>query len=164
MKAENLPADYIAKMTNLKTTVKFSNVKNENLKGINSTEKATILSIKNGKLSKENVLYNQYIMQRAGTFVDKGIASQNNFGDWVYFANPVVKMSVTTIDKPGINEGALSEKPPVDPVSIEDVNTDRKDKGAEVLAALKAKRLGAQQIEEQKKNCSGLSSKLKNIM
>jgi hypothetical protein len=162
MKAENLPVDYLSKMSNLRTTVKFPSVKNDSLKGINSTDKATILSIKNGKLVKENMMYNQYIMDRAGTFVDNGIPSKNAFGDWVYFANPVVKMNVTNAEDP--NEGQLASEKEVTPPSVEQVNTPREDKGAALLAALKSKKLQEEQMEEQKKNCSSLRSKLDNIM
>lgn len=154
MKAENLPVDYLQKMSNLKTTIRFENAKNDSLKGINSTDKATILSIKNGKLVKENITYNQYIMDRAGTFVDNGIPSKNAFGDWVYFANPVVKMKVTNVRVP--IEEKTNVKQEVTPIpTVEQVNAPREDKGAALLAALKAKKLKDQQIEEQKNNCLG---------
>jgi anti-sigma28 factor (negative regulator of flagellin synthesis) len=162
MKAENLPVDYLQKMTNLKTTIRFSSAKNDSLKGINSTDKATILSIKNGKLVKESMTYNQYIMNRAGTFVDAGIPSKNPFNDWVYFANPVLKMKVTNTIAP--NEGQTASKEDTSAPSIEQVNTPREDKGAALLAALKSKKLEKEQIEEQKNNCSNLRSKLANIM
>jgi hypothetical protein len=161
-KAEQLPVDYLYKMTNLRTTIKFTNVKNDSLKGINSTEKATILSIINGKLVKEKMMYNQYIMDRAGTFVDKGIQSKNAFSDWVYFANPVVKMGVTGVTDP--NEGIQEQKETTPAPTVEQVNTPREDKGAALLAALKAKKLQEQQVEEQKENCSGLRGKLDKIM
>lgn len=163
MKAEELPVDYLSKMTNLRTTIKFPSVKNESLKGINSTEEAVILSIKNGKLSKESMTYNKYIMDRASTFIDKGVESKNAFRDWVYFANPVVKMQVTNTVDPG-DQSQAQDKQDAPPPTIEQVNAERPDKGAQVLAALRAKRLKDQEIEEQKKKCSDLGSQLKNIM
>lgn len=163
MKAEQLPVDYLEKMTNLRTTVKLSSLRNDSLKGINSTEQSTILSMKNGKLVKQNIMYNQYVMDRAGTFVDKGVQSKNTFGDWVYFANPVLKMGV--INTPVDQVTAASEVVTPAPVpTVEQVNTPREDKGAALLAALKAKKLQESQMEEQKKNCSSLRSKLDNIM
>lgn len=162
MKAEDLPVDYLSKMTNLRTTIKFPSVKNDNLKGINSTEEAVILSIKNGKLAKEKMTYNKYIMDRASTFIDKGVESKNAFRDWVYFANPVVKMKVTQSVDPGGETTQNKQDAP--PPTIEQVNAERPDKGAALLAALKAKKLQEQQVEEQKENCTSLRSKLNNIM
>jgi len=107
-------------------------------------------------------MYNQYIMDRAGTFVDKGIQSKNAFSDWVYFANPVVKMGVTGVTDP--NEGIQEQKETTPAPTVEQVNTPREDKGAALLAALKAKKLQEQQVEEQKENCSGLRGKLDKIM
>lgn len=162
MKAEQLPVDYLSKMTNLRTTIRFASVKNDNLKGINSTEKATILSIQNGKLVKEQMTYNQYIMNRATTFVDKGVQSKNAFKDWVYFANPVVKMKVTQSTDPAPDPEVKTEQTPAP--TVEQVNTERPDKGAALLAALRAKNLQEKQVEEQKENCTSLRSKLNNIM
>ena len=44
-----------------------------------------------GKLISKDMTYNQYLLSKATTYVEKGTQSENSNKDWVYFANPVVK-------------------------------------------------------------------------
>jgi hypothetical protein len=101
--ADKLPDDAISLMQNLLTTVKFTNSKNKSLVGINNPKKIGFVSIENGKVVKKMMTYNEYIMQNASTYVENGIPSKNKTGDWVYFANPVVKMTSTPVNT---NDGA----------------------------------------------------------
>lgn len=91
--ANKLPDNIIELLTNLRTSVNFNDVKYPNIKGINNPNKIKYISIKDGKLKIDTLTYNEHLMQNAKTFVDKGIPSKNSNNDWVYFANPVVKMS-----------------------------------------------------------------------
>jgi len=91
-----LPSDIMSHLQNLLTTVKFTNAKNKKLAGINSTVKVPFVTMENGKMKITPMTYNQYIMERASTYIEEGINSKNKNGDWVYFANPVIKMSSNT--------------------------------------------------------------------
>ena len=155
--ADKLPSNAVELMTNLLTTVKFTDPKT-NAPGINSTKKITVLSLENGKLQSSNVNYNQYIMDRSSTFLEKGTESKNKNNDWVYFANPVVKMNYIQPSTEDVTDKA--EKAPVD---LNDVNNEEAGNSAAFLAALKARKMTDADAEEQKKNCTNLQSKLNNI-
>ena len=102
VKASELPDDMISLMSNLLTTIKFTDKSNRSLVGINSTKKIPFVSIENGKVVTKMMTYNEYIMQNASTYVENGIPSKNKDGDWVYFANPVIKMSTSEVS---LNDG-----------------------------------------------------------
>ena len=97
---ENIPDDILDYMDNLITTIRFTNSKNDSLLGINSTDKITMFGVKNNELYSKEMTYNQYIMEGAKTYLEKGIESKNEYNDWVYFANPVLKFEYT---EPTIN-------------------------------------------------------------
>ena len=155
--ADKLPNNIVELMTNLLTTVKFTDPKT-NAPGINSTKKITVLSLENGKLQSSNVNYNQYIMDRSNTFLEKGTESKNKNNDWVYFANPVVKMNYI---QPSTQD--VTDKAEKNPVDLNDVNNEEAGNSAAFLAALKARKMTDAEAEEQKKNCTNLQSKLNNI-
>jgi hypothetical protein len=116
--ANQLPSDIMSHLQNLLTTVKFTNAKNKKLAGINSTVKVPFVTMENGKMKITPMTYNQYIMERASTYIEEGINSKNKNGDWVYFANPVIKMSSNTENivvppKVEVKEvGTIFETPP----------------------------------------------------
>jgi hypothetical protein len=154
--ADQLPDNVMAHLQNLLTTVKFA--KGRNLKGINSTEKIPFVSIENGKIKISSMTYNEYIMQGASTYIEKGIESKNKNNDWVYFANPVIKMTTDTqgtenkIDSQKVEpvvEQIFEEAPPA--VSSTEVNTDDLFDMLERTAT--ANEMTDKQIEEQKKKC-----------
>ena len=144
--------------TNLLTTVKFTDPKT-NAPGINSNKKITVLSLENGKLQSSNINYNQYIMERSNTFLEKGTESKNKNNDWVYFANPVIKMNYIQAS----NQDATNETSKA-PVDLSVVNNDSASNSAAFLAALKARKMTEDDAEEQKKNCTTLQSKFNNIL
>jgi len=154
--ADQLPDNVMAHLQNLLTTVKFA--KGRNLKGINSIEKIPFVSIENGKVKISSMTYNEYIMQGASTYIEKGIESKNKNNDWVYFANPVIKMTTDTqgtenkIDSQKV-EAVVEDKfegaPPV--TSSTEVNAD--DLFDMLDRAATANEMTDKQIEEQKKKC-----------
>jgi hypothetical protein len=146
-------------MTNLSTTIKFTDVLNKNAVGINSTNKFDMLSIKDGKLSVEKMTYNQYIISRAGTHLEKGTESKNEFKDWVYFANPVIKINYT---EPVFEESAISNE--VNKEEIEDIlNTapaeltnTADDIFSELDRALGVESMTNEEVQKNSKNCTGI--------
>lgn len=148
----DIPSDILDYMDNLLTTVRFDNAKNTALKGINSTEDATILGVKNNKLIVDKMPYNQYIMNGARTYLERGVESNNKYNDWVYFANPVVKFDYITPSKDAFEEEINKES--VD-VNLADINAPKQDLAASLLAALQADEIDDDQVDEQKNNCSG---------
>ena len=153
-KEENIPSDVLDYMDGLLTSVRFTDNKNDNLVGINSEDKFTLLGVKNDKLISNNTTYNKYIMDGAMTYLDKGIESKNADNDWVYFANPVVKFQYSEPSKDSLKDAAENKKPEV---NLSDVTeTPKVDKAAAFLAALKANSLKNKQVDDQKDNCSGI--------
>lgn len=156
-KESDIPDNIIQLLANLRTTIKFPSVKNENLVGINSKEKVDFLSIENGKLVTKNMTYNEYIMEGATTLVEKGTESKNKNNDWVYHANPVIQMTINEVkdNSPEITEVPV-QKP--DPSTL---GEKKEDKGAALLAALKAQKVTDEQVEEKKEECKTESLKTK---
>jgi hypothetical protein len=156
-KEDDIPLNILDYMDNLITTVRFTNAKNKSLSGINSTNKITVFGVKDNKLYSKKMTYNQYIMEGAKTYLEKGIESKNENNDWVYFANPVIKFEYA---EPLSNsfEDIIENKETE--VSLAEVNIpeEEKDLGALLLAALKAEDLVDNNIEEQKKKCAGGTS------
>jgi hypothetical protein len=143
--ANQLPPNIMAHLGNLLTTIKFTNSKNKNLVGINSTAKVPFVTIENGKVKTTMMTYNEYIMQNASTYVEEGIQSKNKDGDWIYFANPVIKMSSNTENivvetKTEVEVGDTFEEPPagteVAPTSTE--GTTEKEKVAKIYEQLQS--------------------------
>jgi hypothetical protein len=156
-KEDDIPLNILDYMDNLITTVRFTNAKNKSLSGINSTNKITVFGVKDNKLYSKKMTYNQYIMEGAKTYLEKGIESKNENNDWVYFANPVIKFEYAeplSTSFEDIIENKETE------VSLAEVNIpkEEKDLGALLLAALKAENLVDNNIEEQKKKCAGGTS------
>ena len=149
---ENIPDDILDYMDNLITTIRFTNSKNDSLLGINSTDKITMFGVKNNELYSKEMTYNQYIMEGAKTYLEKGIESKNEYNDWVYFANPVLKFEYTEPTINSLEETLKSEKPEVNLADVTEVS--KEDKAASFLAALKANSLKNKQIDEQKDKCS----------
>jgi hypothetical protein len=123
--SSELPGNVISLMQNLITTVKFTNPKSPNLVGINNPKKVPFVTIENNQVKVVPMTYNEYVMQGAMTYVENGTPSKNKDGDWVYFANPVIKMSSNTeaiVVKPKDEEvvvGDTFEAPPVTITSSE---------------------------------------------
>lgn len=154
---KELPADILDKLTNLKINIRFNNPKNDSLKGINNQEKATILSMNDGAIIKEEMTYNKYLMDRVGTYIDNGIATKTSTEDWVYFANPVIKMDPIKQTEPDPVE-SLKEEITTPPTS-EDINNQPPDDIAlRILQALNASTMSDKQVEEQKENCTRTKS------
>ena len=152
-KEEDIPSDVLEYMDGLLTSVRFTDNKNDNLLGINNEDKFTLFGVKDGKLTSNNITYNQYIMNGAKTYLDKGIESKNEYKDWVYFANPVVKFQYSEPSKDSFKDAVESKKPEV---TLTEVTDDtEKNKASSLLAALKANRLNNQQVEDQENKCSG---------
>lgn len=152
-KEQDIPSDILEYMDGLLTSVRFTNIKNDNLIGINNEDKFTLFGVKDGKLTSNNITYNQYIMNGAKTYLDKGIESKNEYKDWVYFANPVVKFQYSEPSKDLFKDVVENKKPEVTLTEVTDET--KKDKASSLLAALKANRLNNQQVKDQENNCSG---------
>jgi hypothetical protein len=154
-----VPSNALDLMTNLSTTIKFTDVLNKNAVGINSTNKFDMLSIKDGKLSVEKMTYNQYIISRAGTHLEKGTESKNEFKDWVYFANPVIKINYT---EPVFEEPAISNK--VNKEEIEgilntapaELTNTADDIFSELDRALGVESMTDGEVQKNSKNCTGI--------
>lgn len=152
--ASELPVDILSLMSNLKTSVSLPNTKLSSIVGINSTRKVPILTIENGKLVSRDKTYNQHIMDNALTYVEQGVESNNSSNDWVYFANPVVKMDITNIsdEQPDSAKDIVVEESTKPPASINEESTDL---GKQALSILDALNLNSAQIDDQKNNCNG---------
>ena len=151
--ADELPVEILSLMSNLRTSVSMPSPRLGSIVGINSTRKVSILTIENGKLVSRDKTYNQHIMDNALTYVDKGIESKNSGNDWVYFANPVIKMDITSIaDQPDSSKDIVVENTTTPPASI---NEESSDIGKQALSILDALNLNSAQIDEQKNNCNG---------
>lgn len=154
-----VPSNALDLMTNLSTTIKFTDVLNKNAVGINSTNKFDMLSIKDGKLSVEKMTYNQYIISRAGTHLEKGTESKNEFKDWVYFANPVIKINYT---EPVFEETAISNK--VNKEEIEgilntapaELTNTADDIFSELDRALSVDSMTDTEVQKNSKKCTGI--------
>jgi len=147
--ADQLPDNVMAHLQNLLTTVKFA--KGRNLKGINSIEKIPFVSIENGKMKISSMTYNEYIMQGASTYIEKGIESKNKNNDWVYFANPVIKM---TTDTQGTENKIDSQK-------VEAVVEDKFEEAPPVASAETIEKTKIEkQINDIKGSSLGFSSKV----
>ena len=153
------PSNILELMGNLSTTIKFTNPMNKNILGINSILPFDMLSIKDGKLLIEKMTYNQYIMSRVGTHLEKGTNSKNEFNDWVYFANPVIKVNYT---EPVFEEPAISNE--ADKEEIEDIlNTtpveltnNADDIFSELDRALGVDSMTDAEVQKNSKKCTGI--------
>lgn len=158
-KVEDLPENIITLLQNLRMTIKFNDRRNDDLVGINNKTKVNFLTMKDGKLVSKEMTYNEYVMEKATTFVEKGTESKNLNNDWVYFANPVVQL---TLNEPTEIEPDVYTKEETPPPTIQEVEGPKEDKAAALLAAIKAKKLTEEQIEEKKEEC--LQTKINNIL
>jgi hypothetical protein len=148
---KDAPSNILEHMDGLLTSIRYTDTKNDSLKGINSTKKINILGVENGKLISNNITYNQYIMNGAKTNLEKGIESNNNNDDWVYFANPVIKYTYGNPVSDPVEE--IIEKKPE--VTKEQLNTPVDlDKAAKMLAFLSKNGVSNETIEEQKDDCN----------
>lgn len=153
-KADELPVDYLSLMSNLKMSFSADGKQLEGLVGINNPSKTTILTIENGKLVSRDKTYNQHIMDNAYTRIEKGTESKNQFNDWVYFANPVIKLNVVSINNPKPDNNSKSEPAPVK--TPDTVNTTAGSVGKRALSILDSLDLNQNQVNDQKKNCSNV--------
>ena len=151
-KEDDIPSNILDYMDNLMTTIRFNNAKDKSLLGINSTDKVSIFGVKDNKFYSKKMTYNQYIMEGAKTYLEKGIESKNENNDWVYFANPVIKFEYTEPINDSLEKMLNNEKPEVNLADVTEVS--KEDKAAAFLAALKANSLKNKQIDEQKDKCS----------
>jgi hypothetical protein len=151
-KEDDIPSNILDYMDNLITTIRFNNAKDKSLLGINSTNKVSIFGVKDNKFYSKKMTYNQYIMEGAKTYLEKGIESKNENNDWVYFANPVIKFEYTEPINDSLEKMLNNEKPEVNLTDVTEVS--KEDKAAAFLAALKANSLKNKQIDEQKDKCS----------
>jgi hypothetical protein len=76
-KEDDIPSNILDYMDNLITTIRFNNAKDKSLLGINSTDKVSIFGVKDNKFYSKKMTYNQYIMEGAKTYLEKGIESKN---------------------------------------------------------------------------------------
>lgn len=159
----DLPSDLYERMDNLLTTVRFTDPVEDALIGINSTQNFTLLGLKNGKLVSQDMKYNEYIMRGAKTYVDKGVESKNKNGDWVYFANPVVKFDYTEPSKPDtFSETMNKSKTDVDTTSVN--IDDAEDDAEKMLAYLRLRNASNKSVEEKKENCTGSKPSYKDLI
>jgi hypothetical protein len=163
---KDVPANILELLQNLRTTVKFNDRRNDSLRGINSTEKITFLSMENGKLISKDMTYNENLLEKATTFVDKGTQSETANKDWVYFANPVVKMQMTALKTSDPDATDIEEAPP----TSEDLGDQpEEDLGAALLAALNTTNATEEQVQEKKEECTtdkgtDLQSEINNLI
>ena len=158
-KKEDISAELEEKFEKLLTTVRFSDVNGQ--EGINSKDDMTALSVVDGKLKVDRMPYNQYLMNRASTYVDKGIESKNNNNDWIYFANPVIKMNI--VNKPAQSDiFEKKESKPEELVTAQSIEEAPKESLAQrLLAKKRAERLSDEEIEKRKDQCASIDN-LKN--
>jgi hypothetical protein len=149
---EELPANIIDLLQNLRTTIKFENRRNSDLAGINSTKKVNFLSMKDGKLVSKEMTYNEYIMERATTNLEKGTQSENTNKDWVYFANPVVKMEYSQAPEEDLNF-ENEEKESVVPADTFE-SAPEEDLFAQLERALAANNMTDEQVKEEADKCN----------
>ena len=162
---KNKPVTSEAKdlMRYLLTTVRFSG---NNTQGINSETPVDFLQVIDGKLVKQTMPYNEHLMNNARTFVDRGIVPteyDSNIEDWIYFGNPVVKLSITntsTENKPSVDTVETTTEPVADPAVLDE---PRENAAQKLLALKKAKQLSDDQIEERKKECGGGVGRMQDI-
>ena len=163
---KDVPANILELLQNLRTSVKFNDRRNDSLRGINSTEKITFLSMENGKLISKDMTYNENLLEKATTFVDKGTQSETAEKDWVYFANPVVKMQMTALETSDPDATDIEETPP----TSEDLGDQpEEDLGAALLAALNTTNATEEQVQEKKEECTtdkgtDLQSEINNLI
>lgn len=150
---EDLPANIIDLLQNLRTTIKFENRRNSDLVGINSTKKIKFLSMKDGKLISKEMTYNEYIMERATTNLEKGTQSENTNKDWVYFANPVVKMEYSQAPEEDLNF-ENEEKESVVPADTFESVPDEEDLFAQLERAIAANNMTEEQVKEEANKCN----------
>jgi hypothetical protein len=153
------PSNILELMGNLSTTIKFTNPMNKNILGINSILPFDMLSMKDGKLLIEKMTYNQYIMSRVGTHLEKGTNSKNEFNDWVYFANPVIKVNYTepVFEEPAVSnevnkeeiEGILNTAPA-------ELTNDADDIFSELDRALGVDSMTDTEVQKNSKKCTGI--------
>lgn len=146
-KFSDLPANIVDIMSNLRTTVRYTDPIIKELVGINDTREGVFLTVTNNGLKTKKMTYNEYLMENAKTYVDKGVPSKNANKDWVYFANPVVKFELTGTSVPQTSE-TKSEK-----VKVDEVNTSTKNTASEALRRLRALKMDQQEAKKQKNNC-----------
>jgi len=149
----DLPENIIDLLQNLKTTIKFEDRRNSDLVGINSSKKVNFITMKDGKMSSKEMTYNEYIMDKATTFVEKGTPSENKSKDWVYFANPVIQMDYSTHIEEDPNFEA-EKKETVTPADTFESAPDLDDLFNQMDRAVAANNLTDEQIEEEAKKCN----------
>jgi hypothetical protein len=154
-KEEDIPDNILEYMDKLITTIRFTDSRNDALLGINSTDKVSIFGVKNDKLYNTKMTYNQYIMEGAKTYLEKGIESKNKYNDWVYFANPVLKFQYSE----PIKEETLFDKDETkeqEPVSKEVFETEpEEDLFAQLERAVIANNITDAEVKEESKKCTG---------
>jgi len=149
----DLPDNIIDLLQNLRTTIKFENRRNSDLVGINSTKKINFLTMNEGKLVSKEMTYNEYIMDRATTLLEKGTPSENKNKDWVYFANPVVKMEYSK----GVEEDSNFEEEEKQTIPVADLfesAPDEDDLFAQLERAAAANNMTDEQVKEEADKCN----------
>lgn len=157
---KDLPNDIIDLLTNLRTTIKFPDINNKNLVGINSEQKVNFLSMENGKLISRNLTYNQYIMEGATTFVEKGTDAKNEQGDWVYFANPVIQMNVDeVVNFDEVFEDGEKETPPstTPTETVAEAAPDPDDVFSQLERMNEVDKMSDKDVKEESDKCSPFS-------
>jgi hypothetical protein len=142
-------------MDNLITTIRFTDSKNDSLLGINETNKVSIFGVKDNKFYSKKMTYNQYIMEGAKTYLEKGVESKNKYNDWVYFANPVIKFQYTEPIKEDtlFNEDEIKKE---EPVLKEVFETEpEEDLFAQLERAVIANKITDNEVKEESKKCTG---------
>ena len=148
----DLPKNIVDLLQNLRTTIKFEDRRNSDLVGINSSKKVSFLTMKDGKMVSKEMTYNQYIMDKATTYVEKGTPSENKNKDWVYFANPVIQMDYSTHIEEDPNFEA-EEKQIVTPADIFE-SAPEEDLFAQLERAVAANSMTDEQVDEETNKCA----------
>jgi hypothetical protein len=170
-KAIDLPANILELMTNLKTTLNFDDQKFSNITGINNKQKVKFLSVKNDVLVTDEMTYNEHLMKNAKTYIDKGVESKNQNNDWVYFANPVIKLEVLpgeTLSDTEMLERLEKTRQPENVENLEETKTEQvyttpaeveaipqETRAQKLLKYLEAQALTDEQVEQKKEDCGG---------
>ena len=105
--------------------------------------------MENGKLISKDMTYNENLLDKATTLVEKGTQSETAQKDWVYFANPVLKM---TLGEAKVEDVFDEEKEEVVPGDT--FNSDIEDDFDALERIALSNLLTPDQVEEEATKCT----------
>lgn len=153
-KIEDVTSEILTYMDNLKTTIRFTDIKNNSLLGINSTEEICIFEYQDGKFSINKTTYNYYIMSGAKTLLRKGVELKNKYNDWRYFSDNVLKFNTDKSKKSAEPDKSLLEPIPETTEKASFISENNaEDKAQQLLDLLNNMYLNDPTIEESMKSC-----------